>query len=166
MRFFILIKYALRGVHNHDKLCSYTQCVKNDKNKIESVTEKWYNMNKETSLIYEGQFHRAEWYYDENGYSQAYEYFLKTNANQKRKFLILVKKISDFGMIYDKTKFRNEGDGIYAFKPQPDRYLCFFFDEKKIIVTNAFMKKTDKLPVREKDKALKIRHEYKRRNIV
>lgn len=45
------------------------------------------------------------------------------------------------GKIFDETKFRNEGDKIYAFKPQPDRYLCFFFQGKKIIVTNAFIKK-------------------------
>ena len=77
------------------------------------------------------------------------------SAVQKRKFLILVKKLADFGTIYDTTKFRNEGDNIYAFKPQPDRYLCFFFTGKKIIVTNAYHKKSDKLPPSEKTTALK-----------
>lgn len=48
-----------------------------------------------------------------------------------------------------------EGDNIYAFKPQPDRYLCFFFTGKKIIVTNAFQKKSDKLPPNEKATAIK-----------
>jgi len=76
------------------------------------------------------------------------------------KFLILVKKIGDFGKIFDKTKFRNEGDGIFAFKPQPDRYLSFFTDEKKIIVTNGFVKKTDKLPENEKKLAIKYRMDY------
>lgn len=118
-------------------------------------------MDKNTNLIYEGQYHRVEWYYDEKGHSQPYEYFVKSNSNQKRKFLILIKKMADFGVIFDKTKFRNEGEGIYAFKPQPDRYLCFFFDDKKIIVTNAFRKKSDKLPVNEKEKALKIMRAYK-----
>ena len=80
-------------------------------------------MDKNTNLIYEGQYHRVEWYYDEKGHSQPYEYFVKSNSNQKRKFLILIKKMADFGVIFDKTKFRNEGEGIYAFKPQPDRYL-------------------------------------------
>ena len=78
-------------------------------------------MNKDTCLIYEGEFYKVEWYFDDKGISQAYEYFLKASAVQKRKFLILVKKLADFGTIYDKTKFRNEGDDIYAFKPQPDR---------------------------------------------
>lgn len=119
-------------------------------------------MNKDTCLIYEGEFYRVEWYFDDKGISQAYDYFLKASAVQKRKFLILVKKLADFGTIYDKTKFRNEGDDIYAFKPQPDRYLCFFFTGKKIIVTNAYHKKSDKLPPSEKSTALKNMAAYKK----
>jgi phage-related protein len=83
---------------------------------------------------------------------------------QKRKFLILVKRMGDFGKIFDKTKFRNEGDGIYAFKPQPDRFLSFFTKGKKMIVTNAFYKKTDKLPRNEKDLAIKSMRDYFDRN--
>jgi len=111
-------------------------------------------------VIYSGERFSVEWYFDENGYSQAYEYFLSTDDLQKRKFLILVKRIADFGKIFDKTKFRNDGDSIYAFKPQPDRYLAFFVVDKKIIVTNAFYKKTDKLPKSEKDLALKYKEIY------
>lgn len=74
-------------------------------------------MDERSSLIYEGSCFRVEWYYDENGKSQAYDYFLKTSDSQKRKFLILVKRMGDFGKIFDKTKFNNELDQIYAFKP-------------------------------------------------
>ena len=123
----------------------------------------WYTivMDRDTCLIYEGEFYRIEWYFDEDGYSQAYEYFLKVSSLQKRKFIILAKKMADFGIIYDTSKFRNEGDNIYAFKPQPDRYLCFFFTGKKIIVTNAYHKKSDKLPPGEKNTALKNMAAYK-----
>jgi phage-related protein len=105
----------------------------------------------------------VEWYYDENGYSQAYEYFLATSDVQKRKFLMLIKRIGDFGKIFDTTKFRNEGDSIYAFKPQPDRYLSFFMVGKKIIVTNGFYKNTDKLPNSEKELALRYKNDYLKR---
>lgn len=120
-------------------------------------------MKKDNCLIYEGASYRVEWYFDEDGYSQAYEYFLRTSDVQKRKFLMLVKKMADFGVIFDKTKFRFEGDEIYAFKPQPDRFLCFFFIGKKIIVTNAYRKKSDKLPHREKVTAMKNMASYKQR---
>lgn len=67
------------------------------------------------------------------------------------------------GQIRNKEKFRNEGDKIFAFKPQPDRFLSFFTKGKKIIVTNAFTKKQDKLPMAEKDRALARKAEYESR---
>jgi len=76
---------------------------------------------------------------------------------------MLFKRMGDFGKISDITKFRNEGEQIFAFKPQPDRYLSFFHSGKKIIVTNAFAKKADKLPKREKDKSLARKLDYERR---
>jgi phage-related protein len=117
-------------------------------------------MDKNSCVIYAGSYYTLEWYYDKNGNSAVYNYFLKTTQEQKRKFLMLAKKMGDFGKIFDITKFRNEGDGIFAFKPQPDRYLSFFTDGKKIIVTNGFLKKTDKLPKREKELAIKMKNDY------
>ena len=111
-------------------------------------------------VIYVGEYFTVEWYYEESGYSQAYEYFLSTSDVQKRKFLILVKRIADFGKIFDITKFRNEGDNIYAFKPQPDRYLSFFIVDRKIIITNGFCKKADKLPDSERKLAIQYRNNY------
>lgn len=71
--------------------------------------------------------------------------------------------MGDAGEIKDKTKFNFEGDQIYAFKPKPQRFLCFFFTGKKIIMTNAFCKKQDKLPKNEKEKALKYKTDYEKR---
>ncbi len=89
-------------------------------------------------VAYEGPCFTVEWFYDENGVSQSLEYFNGLSDVQKRKVLMLFKRIGDSGKISDITKFRNEGDKIYAFKPQPDRFLSFFYVGKKIIVTNAF----------------------------
>ena len=117
-------------------------------------------MNEKDCIIYAGEKFTIEWYYDELGKSVAYDFFLETTEDLQDKFLILAMKMGDFGKIFDIQKFRNEGDGIYAFKPQPDRYLSFFTTRKKIIVTNGFKKKTDKLPQNEKDFALKCKKEY------
>ena len=121
-------------------------------------------MDEDNCIIYIGQYFTIEWYYDQKGNSQAYDYFLSISPEQKRKFLVLVKKMGDFGKIYDKTKFTYEGDKIYAFKPQPDRYLSCFTKEKKIIITNAFWKKTQKLPPNEKTLAIKYMNDYFSRN--
>jgi phage-related protein len=117
-------------------------------------------MDNESCVIYSGEKFTLEWYYDKNGNSVAYDYFSKLPEDLQDKFLVLVKKMGDFGKILDITKFRNEGDSIYAFKPQPDRYLSFFTDNKKIIVTNGFKKKTKKLPKKEKELAIRYRKDY------
>lgn len=114
-------------------------------------------------VIYSGEKFVVEWFYDEDGSSDSFIYFEDLDRVQKQKFLHLVKRIGDAGKINDKTKFRNEGDKIYAFKPQPDRFLCFFFKGGKVIVTNAFVKRQDKLPLPQKDKALQRMKSYTER---
>ena len=78
---------------------------------------------------------------------------------------MLCQRMGDFGKILDITKFRAEGDEIYAFKPQPDRYLCFFKKGKKIIVTNAYRKTSDKIPKSEKQLAINNRTDYLSRKL-
>ena len=119
-------------------------------------------MNKEY-IAYQGQAYTIEWYYDNEGNSQALEYYEFLQSQEKKKLLYLFKRMGDAGTILDKTKFNNEGEKIYAFKPQPDRFLCFFFEKKKIIVTNAFCKKQQKLPINERDRALKNKKDYELR---
>jgi len=114
-------------------------------------------------VAYEGKEFTIEWYFDHKGDSQALEYFKQQPKERQRKLLNLMRLMGDHGKIFDQTKFRNEEDGIYAFKPQPDRYLCFFVKGKKIIITNAFIKKTDKLPKGEKEQALKARNSFEER---
>lgn len=117
-----------------------------------------------TYVIYVGSAFQLEWYIDENGNSEAQDYFEALEEKQQLKFLFLVKRIGDFGIISNKEQFRNEGDKIYAFKPQPDRFLCFFFTGQKIIVTNAFRKKQQKLPQNQKHKAIQYMNDYIKRN--
>jgi phage-related protein len=77
--------------------------------------------------------------------------------------LALAKRLGETGQIRDITKFRNEGDKIFAFKPQPERFLCFFFTGRKVIITNAFHKKSNKLPQGEKDRALRTNKDFEER---
>lgn len=91
------------------------------------------------------------------------DYFLRLSSDRKKKALRLFRFLGELGLLRDLTKFRNEGDGIYAFKPQPDRFLCFFFKGKKVIITNGFEKKQDKMPLNEKARALKAKKDYEER---
>jgi len=111
-------------------------------------------------IAYEGDSLTVEWFYDENGKSDSLDYFESLSNAQKRKVLMLFKRIGDFGKISDITKFRNEGDKVFAFKPQPDRFLSFFYVGKKVVITNAFRKKSQKLPEKEKYLALQRMNSY------
>ena len=121
-------------------------------------------MDKEHCVIYKGKFFQIEWYFDIKGNSQPFDYYNACDLSQQRKFLMLCQRMGDFGKIMDITKFRAEDDGIYAFKPQPDRYLAFFKKGNKIIVTNAYRKSGDKMPKKEKKLAIKNRADYLSRN--
>jgi phage-related protein len=111
-------------------------------------------------IAYEGQEFRIEWYVDAKGESLALDYANEMPESHIGKFMHLLEVMGDIGRIYDKTKFRNEGDKIYAFKPQPYRFLCFFTIGRRIIITNGFYKDQDKLPQAEKNLALKIMDDY------
>lgn len=114
-------------------------------------------------IAYQGDKHTIEWYFAENGNSQAFDYYNSLESSQRIKLLYLLKRMGDIGKINDSTKFNNEGDKIFAFKPKPDRFLCFFESNGKIILTNAFRKKQQKLPETEKEKALAYKKSYERR---
>lgn len=114
-------------------------------------------------IVYEGHSFTIEWYFSENGESLALDYYQSLEADQRKKFLFLLKRMGDFGKISDKTKFINEGDQIYAFKPHPERFLCFFVQDSKIVITNGFRKKQQKLPQGEKERALTYRANYQKR---
>lgn len=120
-------------------------------------------MNKKTCVVYKGKFFQIEWYFDSKGESQPHSYFESCDLVQQRRFLMLCQRMGDFGKIMDITKFRAEGDDLFAFKPQPDRYIAFFKRGKKIIITNAYRKKCDKMPESERQIAIKCREDYLKR---
>jgi hypothetical protein len=111
-------------------------------------------------IAYRGRKFTIEWYFDDSGYSQAREFAESLQHAEKRKLAMLFAALGDIGTIQNKTKFRYEGDKVYSFKPQPHRFLAFFFEGGKVIVTNGFTKKRDKLPANEKERALRCMKDY------
>lgn len=97
-------------------------------------------------IAHQGPKYTLEWYFDSHSKSIALDYFFHV--------------MGLMGEILDIKKFRHEGDGIYVFKPKPDRFFCFFFEGKKIIITNAYEKKEDKMSITDYNKAQKLRSDY------
>ena len=98
-------------------------------------------IKKDICIAYKGLEYNIEWYYDKKGKSQAYEYYTVMIPSERRKVLMLFKRMGDFGKINDKTKFRNEGDKIYAFKSQPNRFLSFFIEGRRRVTNSLRMRK-------------------------
>ena len=114
-------------------------------------------------IAYKGRAYTIEWYFTEKGDSPALDYYNDLRKDQRIKLLYLLKRMGDIGKTNDTTKFHNEGDKIFAFKPKPNRFLCFFESQGKIIITNAFCKKQQKLPKNEKERALAYKESYEKR---
>nr|WP_290957768.1 hypothetical protein [Fibrobacter sp.] len=77
-------------------------------------------------VAYDGQCFTVEWFYNEQGESPALEYFNELSDVQKRKVLMLFKRIGDFGRISDITKFRNEGGQDFRVQAAAGSISVFF----------------------------------------
>jgi|SRR3990172_5111658 len=118
---------------------------------------------KQTTIAYKGKEYLIEWYFNDRGKSDAFAYFESLPHDRQKKFAHLLLLLGDSGKIFNQEKFRYEGDQIYVFKPSPDRFFCFFFDGSKVIITNAYEKKSAKMPAKEKERALKAKNDYIKR---
>lgn len=109
-----------------------------------------------------------EIYTDQKGKQPVVE-FLKSLSDKER--VRIVKTVSNLsnglipqGMPY--TRFLREG--IYEFRQKVHtgqvRILYFFVVEGKMVFTHGFMKKTQKTPKAEIDRAIRIREEWRKQH--
>jgi Phage derived protein Gp49-like (DUF891) len=116
----------------------------------------------ENFVVYKGEHFTVYFHAETEDSSSVYDYFESCDYVTQASLLFLVKTIADIGRIYDETKFRIEDrqNKIYCFKPRNERFFCFFFIGKKIIITSAYLKRKQKLDRNELKKAIEIRQEY------
>ena len=112
--------------------------------------------------VYCGERYSVYFHEKAKGSSIVNDYFEGCEEVTQASLLFLVKRMADEGRIYDTTKFRIEDreNKIYCFKLKKERFFCFFFTGKKIIITSAHTKKKQKLDRGELMKAIRIRDEY------
>lgn len=113
-------------------------------------------------LVYKGGYYAIYFHAETETSSSVHKYFESCDDVIQASLLFLVKTIADTGRIYDETKFRIEDrqNKIYCFKPREERFFCFFFTGKRIIITSAYTKKKQKLDRNKLKKAIQIRREY------
>lgn len=120
-------------------------------------------MNKDF-IAYQGKEYTVEWYFNENGKSKALDYFDKLDVDDQDRLFYLIQRLADTGSISNKEKFNYEGDHIFAFKPKPHRFFCFFYKDSKVIITNAYKKQSQKMSPTDKLIALNYKIDYEIRS--
>jgi len=101
-------------------------------------------------------------YQAKTGKIPAKEYLEKESLDIQVKLSALVKYIADHGRLFDITKFRkvDSKDNIFEFKPVNHRFFSFFYKGKKIIITNAYIKKSQKVSKGDLEKARNMKKAY------
>ena len=109
---------------------------------------------------YEDENLTIEWSYKENSDSSVQEYFEELTLMEQKQLVTSFMIFGTTGRLYNTEKFRYEGDRIFVFKVYQYRFFCFLAQSKKIIITNAYRKKEQKISKVEKAKAVRARALY------
>ena len=103
-----------------------------------------------------------------NGHNPAKEFMLSQNEKMKAKLFSLVDILEENGVQLREPYSSPLGDGIFELRAKVgsdiSRVLYFFYYEGRIILTNGFVKKTQKTPKSEIQLAKKYRADFLERN--
>lgn len=110
----------------------------------------------------------VEYYEKKDGTFPAEEFILSLSPKMQAKMFRELELLETFGNELREPHSKSLGDGIYENRAKVasdiTRVLYFFVINKKIILTNGFVKKTQKTPESEIMLAKKYRKDYLERN--
>lgn len=106
----------------------------------------------------------VEFYEKDNGECPVEEFLLSLDKKMRAKLLGLMGILQEKGNLLREPHSKYLEDGIFELRGKVgndiSRILYFFYYGRKIIITNGFVKKTQKSPKSEIEKAKKYRIEY------
>lgn len=107
---------------------------------------------------------KAEFYKKEDGSKPAKEFMLSQNEKMKTKLFGLVDILEQYGNQLREPYSKHLDDGIFELRAKVgtdiSRVLYFFYHEGRIILTHGFVKKTQKTPPSEIEKAKQYRKDF------
>jgi phage-related protein len=115
-------------------------------------------------ILYDIDFYRSS-----NGCSDVLDYIKKlyeksatskTDRINHQKIVGYMKLLRDEGVSIGEPVVKPLGDGLYELRPLSNRIIFFFFDNNKYVILSHFIKKTEKTPTKEIDKAKRRRTKY------
>lgn len=106
----------------------------------------------------------VDFFRKENGDCPVEEFLSSLDKKMRAKLLMAVALLEENGVQLREPYSKPLGDGIFEIRAKQgndiSRVLYFFFVGRKIILTNGFIKKTQKTPASEIATAKKYRAEY------
>lgn len=104
-------------------------------------------------------------FYDKtDGSEPAKEFLLSLDKKMRAKMMRTIELLATNGTDLREPYSKPLGDGIFELRAKigsdTSRVLYFFIIGRKVILTNGFIKKTQKTPAKEIDRAKQYRSEY------
>ena len=110
---------------------------------------------------------QVEYFEKEDGTYPAEEFILSQDVKMRAKLFRLLELLEEKGNTLREPYSKSLDDGIFEIRAKQGsnitRVLYFFYIGNKIILTNGFIKKSQKTPPSEIDLAKKYRAEYEKR---
>lgn len=111
-------------------------------------------------IAYKGSLRTIEYAVLRNGDMPAMNFFCSLTDNEQEKVIVLFRKYGEQGKISNEEQFKNLEDGLWEFKRFKIRFICFFHIGGRVILTHGFIKKRDKTPREEIERAKRFRAEF------
>ena len=109
-----------------------------------------------------------EFYQLSNGREPAKEFLTDLDVKMRAKMADTISLLQDNGFELREPYSKHLTDGIFELRAKvgsdATRVLYFFYVNRRIILTNGFVKKTQKTPAGEIEKAKRYRADYLERN--
>ena len=106
----------------------------------------------------------VEYYEKEDGTYPAEEFILSQDKKMQAKLFMALEFLEEKGPLLREPYSKSLGDGIFEVRAKQgsdiSRVLYFFVVVKRIILTNGFVKKTQKTPTNEIERAKRYRKDY------
>lgn len=109
-------------------------------------------------------------YEDKNGNSDIKEYIKKLHMRNDKdsrikynKTISYIRMLKQFGIMLGEPYIKHIDGELWELRPLRDRILFAYLKDNEFVLLSIFIKKTQKIPQREVDKAMKLLKEYKRR---
>lgn len=109
----------------------------------------------------------VEFYETTDGDKPAKDFLISSDNKMRAKMASMISLLQENGYNLREPYSKHLSEGIFELRAKVGsditRVMYFFYIDRRVILTNGFVKKTKKTPLKELEKAKKYRQDYLRR---